>query len=180
MAEQIEAVKEMALACGFSHVGDLEVGAIRVRTEVRDSCAENKCKAYGKSWSCPPACGTLEECEKRIKKYRRGLILQTTGILEDSMDYEGMEQAAKDHGKNLEAFGGKVRDLYPSCLIIGAGSCKRCQSCTYPDAPCRFPESMTPSMEALGMLVSEVCRDNKLPYYYGPNTLTYVGCVLLY
>jgi predicted metal-binding protein len=180
MAERIEVVKELALACGFTHAGELDADAIQVRAEVRDSCAENKCGAYGTSWSCPPGCGTLEECEKRIRKYRRGLILQTTGILEDSMDYEGMEQAARDHDKNLNAFAKKVRALYPSCMIIGAGACKRCESCTYPGASCRFPETMTSSMEALGMIVSDVCKDNKLPYYYGPNTLTYVGCVLLY
>jgi hypothetical protein len=34
-------------------------------------------------------------------------------------------------------------------------------------------------MEAMGMVVSDVCRANNLPYYYGPNTLTYVGCVLV-
>ena len=28
------------------------------------------------------------------------------------------------------------------------------------------------------MLVSDVCKDNKLPYYYGTNTLTYTACVL--
>jgi predicted metal-binding protein len=54
-----------------------------------------------------------------------------------------------------------------------------CKTCTYPDAPCRFPEKMSASMEALGMVVSDVCKDNKLPYYYGAGTLTFVGCVLL-
>jgi len=29
------------------------------------------------------------------------------------------------------------------------------------------------------MLVSEVCQKNDIPYYYGPGTLTYVGCVLV-
>jgi hypothetical protein len=33
-------------------------------------------------------------------------------------------------------------------------------------------------MEAYGMVVNEVCRDSGLPYYYGPETLTFVGCVL--
>jgi predicted metal-binding protein len=64
--------------------------------------------------------------------------------------------------------------------VMGAGPCKRCRECTYPHEPCRYPKQMTISMEAMGMLVSEVCKDNHLPYYYGPNTLTYVGCVLLY
>jgi len=38
---------------------------------------------------------------------------------------------------------------------------------------------MTSSMEAMGLLVSEVCEAAGLPYYYGPNTLTYTGAVLL-
>ncbi|MDR0628659.1 MAG: DUF2284 domain-containing protein [Treponema sp.] len=35
---------------------------------MRDVCAVNKCMAYGTNWSCPPACGTLEECEARIRR----------------------------------------------------------------------------------------------------------------
>ncbi|MDR0723309.1 MAG: DUF2284 domain-containing protein [Treponema sp.] len=176
----LEAVHALALRCGFSHVGDLDVGTIRVRTEVRDSCAENKCRAYRTNWSCPPGCGTLEECEQRIRNYHRGLILQTTGMLEDSLDYESMERIAFEHRKNLDALSAGIQRLYPSCLVLGAGACRRCKECTYPHEPCRFPEQLFCSMEAMGMLVSEVCQDNKLPYYYGPNTLTYVGCVLLY
>jgi predicted metal-binding protein len=180
MAEQVEAAKNLALNCGFSHVGDLETATIQVRREVRESCAENKCKAYGTRWSCPPGCGTLEECEARIKRYRRGILLQTTGVLEDSLDYEGMSKAAEEHGKHMAAFAREIKALYPASLMVGAGACIRCETCTYPDAPCRFPDEMTASMEALGMVVSDVCRDNQLPYYYGPNTLTYVGCVLLF
>jgi predicted metal-binding protein len=180
MAAQIDSAKDLALSCGFSHVGELDTATIQVRTEVREMCADNKCKAYGSRWSCPPGCGTLEECEGRIKKYQRGLLLQTTGALEDSLDFEGMEQAAKDHGKNMNTFAEKIRALYPSCMMIGAGACGKCETCTYPDEPCRFPKEMTASMEALGMVVSDVCRNNNLPYYYGPNTLTYVGCVLLF
>jgi predicted metal-binding protein len=121
----------------------------------------------------------LEEGEARIRNYRRGLILQTTGALEDSLDYEAMEQIGGDHGKHLDALQDRLGIRYPRCLVLGAGPCRRCETCTYPHAPCRFPEQMRFSMEAMGMLVSEVCKDNKLPYYYGPNTLTYVGCVLL-
>ncbi len=64
-------------------------------------------------------------------------------------------------------------------MIIGTGACTRCEKCTYPDKPCRFPDKMTSSMEALGMVVSDVCRDNGIPYYYGQGTITYVGCVLI-
>jgi predicted metal-binding protein len=179
MGEKFEAIRDLALDCGFSHVGELDVATIRVREEVRETCAENKCRAYGKNWSCPPGCGTLAECEARIRKYSRGVILQTTGTLEDSLDGEMMMQIAQEHGAHFEAFGEKIKALYPDSMLIGAGSCMRCETCTYPDAPCRFPAKLTSSMEALGMIVSDVCKDNHLPYYYGPNTLTYVGCVLI-
>jgi predicted metal-binding protein len=179
MAELPENVKDLALNCGFSHVGELDVNSIRLRTEVRDMCAADKCNRYGKSWSCPPACGTLEECGALIKKYSRGIILQTTGEI-DTMDWEAIEGLSKLHHKNMENFAEKIRALYPSSLVIGAGVCADCEKCTYPDVPCRFPDKLSYKMEGLGMLVSDVCQDNDLPYYYGAGTLTYVGCALIY
>ena len=173
------ALKELALSCGFSHVGNLDADTIEVHPEVRDSCASNKCQAYDKNWACPPACGTLEECSERIHKYKKGLILQTTGELEDSLDFETMMEIAEEHGKHMDAYCDEIRKQYPDALIIGDGQCKRCKTCTYPDEPCRFPEKMSSAMEALGMVVSDVCARNDIPYYYGPGTLTYVGCVLI-
>ena len=171
---------ELALDRGFSHSGRLDIQTLKIRAEVRDACAADKCRAYGKNWSCPPACGTLAECERRIRQYRAGLILQTTGVLEDSFDYEAMTGLAARHNGCLAAFQEKLRVLSgDSFLLLGSGGCKICESCTCPESPCRFPERMIISMEAMGLLVSEVCAANGLPYYYGPATLTYVGCVLI-
>ena len=61
MPEKYEELKQKALSCGFSHVGDLDASTIQVRSEVRSACAENKCQHYNKNWVCPPGCGTLEE-----------------------------------------------------------------------------------------------------------------------
>lgn len=174
-----QALKDLALSCGFSHVGDLDADTIQVRPEVRESCAENKCQSYNKNWVCPPACGTLEECSERIHQYKKGLILQTTSQLEDSMDFEGMMELAENHGKHMDQFSDEIRKQFPQALILGDGQCKRCKVCTYPDAPCRFPDKKSSAMEAMGMVVSEVCAANQIPYYYGPGTLTYVGCVLI-
>jgi predicted metal-binding protein len=178
-AETLEEVKEMALNCGFSHVGALDVDTVRVREEVREACAVNKCHAYDKNWACPPACGTLEECSEKMHKFKKGVLVQTTATLEDSLDYEGMEAAAIEHGKHFVEFSDKIRKLYPNSVLLGAGGCMRCEKCTWPTEPCRFPEKTTSSMEAFGLVVSDVCKDNNLPYYYGPNTLTYTGCVLI-
>jgi predicted metal-binding protein len=175
----------LALGCGFTRCGELKAETLKQRPEVRDSCAENKCQSYGKNWSCPPACGNLADCEKKMRRFKSGLILQTTGSLEDPFDYEAMRRIAGEHHKNLRVFltalltahdpaGQNAREF----LLLGAGPCKNCETCSYPDSPCRSPDKMIVSMEAMGLVVSDVCTANSLPYYYGPNTLTYVGCVL--
>ena len=175
----IEELRQAALECGFDHVGDLDADTIVMHPEARDACAENKCRSYNKTWNCPPGCGTLEECQARVRRYKRGLIVQSTGALEDSLDFEAMMELAERHRKCFDQFADKVRGEFPGALILGDGACQRCKSCTYPDAPCRFPERQSAAMEAYGMIVSEVCQRNDIPYYYGAGTLTYVGCVLV-
>jgi predicted metal-binding protein len=178
----IDLATAMALSCGFSHVKELKPATIKTYAEVRAACADDKCGAYGKNWACPPLCGELDECAVRLKKYSTGLLLQSTGILEDEFDFEAMTATGEEHGKRLLDFAQKIRGLGTSvlsdALILGAGACKRCEKCAAPDAPCRFPDKMISSMEAFGMIVSEVCSANDLPYYYGKGTLTYVGCAL--
>lgn len=143
-------------------------------------CSADRCGRYDKSWSCPPACGTLEECAERMRRYEAGVLVQTTAQLADDFDYESMQQAMKRHKRRFETLARQARLLYPDCLPLTAGSCTLCRSCTWPDRPCRFPDKRLSSMEAYGLLVSRVCLDSGLPYYYGPGTLTYSACILFH
>lgn len=168
----------LALEIGFSHAAPLNVSSLRVLPEVREMCASNRCQRYGKSWSCPPACGSLEECAARIRGFTGGVLVQTTAQLEDDFDAKAMKEAQDTHKSHFFTLARQARLLYPDCLPLSAGSCTVCRSCSYPDKPCRFPGKMLSSMEAYGLLVSEVCQSSALPYYYGPRTLTYSACVL--
>ena len=105
-------IKELALESGFTNIGDLDADLIELRTEVRDMCADDKCKSYGKNWSCPPGCGTLSECEDKIRRFKKGLILQTTGQLEDSFDFEAMTEINEKHGKAIAEFAEKIGGMY--------------------------------------------------------------------
>ena len=167
----------MALDAGFTTAAPLNVTTLEVHEEVRAMCASDKCHAYGKNWTCPPECGTLEQCAARMKPYQSGLLLQTTGQLEDSFDYEGMMGIESRHRAALHTFAVQLRALYPGALCLGAGGCRVCKTCAHP-APCRFPDRACSSMEAYGLLVTEVCTRNNAPYYHGPNTITYTACVL--
>lgn len=174
----IENVMEIAKGIGFDTAAPLDPKTIVLHEEVREMCAEGKCNAYGKNWTCPPACGDLDHCRSVIAKYSEGVIIQTIGELEDSMDYESMMDTAKRHNENFRALSEQVLSRYPGALCLGAGGCKVCEKCAYPE-PCRFPNKAFSSMEGYGMLVSEVCTENNVPYYYGQNTIAFVGCCLI-
>ena len=62
---------------GFSEAGVLNPETLKVMPLVRETCAEDKCHAYNHNWTCPPACGTLDECESRM----RGVGSVTTSVL---------------------------------------------------------------------------------------------------
>ena len=160
-------LREEALEVGFTLAEPMRVDTIHLREEVREMCAVNKCHAYQTNWSCPPSCGTIQECQERVNQYETGLIVETTGELEDDFDIETMEATAKLHSAH-----------FVEVLPLGAGECTHCQKCTYPDAPCRFPDLMSSPMEGYGMVISDVCKDNNILYNHGRGTLTYVGCYL--
>ena len=173
-----EELETLARDCGFDHWGFFPAAGLQFRQEVREMCAADKCNMYGKSWSCPPACGTLEEMRAAAAGYEMGLLLQTTASLEDDFDVETMLSAGEAQKDRMDAISKALRGR-ADCLVMSAGTCTRCAACTYPEAPCRFPEEMVSSMEACGLVVSEVCELASVPYYYGPRTITYSGCVLL-
>ena len=174
-----EALTRLGKEHGFTHVGKLLCSTVRLMPEVRQMCEQNTCRRYGTSWSCPPGCGTLEECQAILDGYREGLLVQTVGELEDSMDVETMLETEALHKEHFLSLEKELRKRYPGLRPVSAGSCTKCKVCTYPDAPCRFPEEAFSSMEAFGMLVTQVCQDNGMQYYYGPNTIVYTSCYLL-
>ena len=177
--KMMEKLIAKALATGFDAAGALDCSTIVLRPEVREACEKDKCRRYGKSWSCPPGCGSLEECAVRIRRYATGIIVQTVGKLEDEFDGEGMMEAARRHGQSFRSFSRELRRDYPGMLPLGTESCSSCDLCTYPDAPCRDPHGASAPMEACGMVVSDVCRANGMDYYHGKGTITYTGCFLL-
>jgi predicted metal-binding protein len=110
--------------------------------------------------------------------YKSGIIVQTTGELEDDFDYEAMKEADDRQRRSFASFRDELAREYPNLLALGNGSCNVCPACAYPD-PCRNPLRAISSMEAFGLVVSDVCTKNGVGYYYGPRTITYTGCYLL-
>lgn len=172
-------ILRLAEEAGFSHVGELNVSSMRFLPEVRGMCAADRCRNYGKCWTCPPHCGTLDEISARAAQYHRGILVQSTGEMEDDFDVECMMDTERLQKERFARLAEQVREMYPNCLPMASGACTVCGVCACPDEPCRFPERAIPSMEAYGLVVSEVCERSGLPYYYGPQTITYTSCILI-
>ena len=174
-----EQLKARALEVGFTNAARLDVSTIRLREDVRAMCSANNCGAYGRNWSCPPACGEIDSLQKIVSGFREGILVQTVGEIEDSFDAEGIMEAEALHKAHFAALHEQLIKDHPGLLALSAGTCTRCKSCTYPDAPCRFPEKRFSSMEAYGILVMDACKANGLSYYYGPQHIAYTSCFLL-
>ena len=167
----------LAKECGFDEAGVLDVATLEVKPMVRDTCASDKCHAYDHNWTCPPACGTLEECEAEMRKYEHGIIVQCVGRMEKRIDTKCYYETGRRLAVAIRKMREEVEKEYPDVLALGAGGCVICKECAYPE-PCRFPDKAISSMEAYGLFVTSVCRDNGMNYYYGPKTIAYTGCIL--
>lgn len=162
---------------GFDVVVPCNVSTLKPMREVRDMCRSDKCHAYNKNWTCPPDCGTLEECAARIQRYGQGILMQTIGHMTKDIDSRCYRETERRHMECFLKMVRLIRQEYPDALCLGAGGCRICKKCAYPE-PCRFPEQAYSSMEGYGLFATQVCRDNDVRYHYGERTITYSACIL--
>lgn len=177
--DNISKIIEKAKAYNFDEVAFLDVSTIKLMDEVRNMCENNKCNKYNTNWSCPPGCGTLEEGRKKLGNYSKGIIVQTIGEIEDNLDFEAMMEIEDRHKRNFYEFYKVIKDKYENSLAFGSGCCNICSDCTYPNEPCRFPQKNISSMEAYGMLVSDICKLNNIKYYYGSDKIAFTSCFII-
>ncbi len=162
----------------FDYSKIIHVSRIPFDNEVRKLCEQNMCGKFGQSWTCPPASGTVEELQRRLTGFSHFLIFYKVYNLEDSFDWEGMMQSVKDFQSKILRLQKhiKIKHENPDFIILGAGACQVCETCTYPlQADCRFPEEALFSVEAFGIDVMKMMKDNGMKYNNGSNTVTYIG-----
>lgn len=138
------------------------------------SCESNVCGHYNKCWTCPPAIGPLEKQKEQIMTFSCAFVFTTKFDLEDSFDYDGMMKAKDYHNQLTDEMHEQFGKTNP---VYGAGSCKICKTCAYPE-PCEFPEKVYPSIEAAGINVTELSKAGAIHYNNGPNTITYFSMIL--
>ena len=165
---------DIILSSGFDETGVIPTKALHYYEDVRKMCEDNVCRCYGTTWACPPATGTIEECRERISAYEHMQLFSKIYPLEDPMDFEAMMEAMHDFKDCVDVLAGELGGIF----ILSNESCDRCRICTYPDAPCRFPEKLHHSIEGYGLMISELAEQAGINYINGQGTVTFFGAVL--
>ncbi len=155
----------------------LDTKEILFLEEVRHIC-ETECPRYGSSWSCPPAVGTVAECQERCGRYTGAFVFTTVAEGVDPGNFDAMLATRMEH----EEITRQIRDLFrESCedvLALSTESCSICEKCTYPDAPCRNPDRMFPCVESYGILVTDLAEKSGITFLNGSDVVTWFSLIL--
>lgn len=176
--KHMEEMKTVALDIGFYQAEEIDIHELEYNEEFRDICKGNVCRNYGKTWACPPAVGSLEECRQRCEQYNRMLLFSCKYEIEDSFDYEGMINSMADFKTLVERYRTAVSKHISEYLLLSNEGCGKCTKCTWPNNPCRFPEQLCHAIEGYGFDVSRLANMAGIRYNNGPNTVTYFGALL--
>ena len=153
-------------------------GELEFSERIRWICT-HECPMYGRSWACPPAVGTVEECRCRCQGYENALLISTVSEVADIANIELTLATRPDH----EAVTNEVRDLFRAQgiepYILSTEACAECERCACLDGePCRFPDRMHPCVESHGINILPVIEELGLTFQYGENIVTWFSLLL--
>ncbi len=156
----------------------IEIRDLEFEDRVRYIC-ETECSQYGRSWACPPAVGTVEECKKRCFQYREGFVFTTLSEVPDIQDIEQTLATRGSHEEITRKICGFFKDEGEDVMALSTESCAICKTCTYPNGPCRHPEKMFPCVESYGILVTALAEKYGIEFMNGGNVVTWFSLILL-
>ncbi len=165
----------------FSRAAEVPIENIIISDEVRKMCEQNACGNYGKNWTCPPAVKPIDEFRKEIARFDAFIVVSRVYDVKSSFDFKAMMAGAADFNNRLVSMKKDLEkeDLGSKFRILGAGGCGLCKKCAYvAGEPCRRPDEALTSLEAFGIDVIRLMRDNGLKYYNGKNTVTFIGGIM--
>ena len=146
--------------------------------DVRHICRQ-ECERYNTSWSCPPAVGTVEECRNRCEAYEQAVVFTTLAEVTDAADMAETLETRKEHEEIVHAVCRDLREAGLEVLALSSDSCAVCETCAWPDAPCRHAERMLPCIESYGILVTSAAEKLSMDFFYDGRTVVWYGFVFI-
>ena len=158
--------------------GFIDPGKLEFSDRIRWIC-EHECPMYGKTWACPQAVGSVEQCQKKCMGYNRCLMISSITEVADIADLQETLDTRADHEELTNQVADLLRQQGVEPYALSTEACALCQRCAYLDgAPCRFPEKMHPCVESQGINVIPVLESLGMEFQYGDNVVTWVSLLL--
>lgn len=175
----MEDVLALAKEAGFDLFATICADDVVTDELLAQSCNPGNCRKYASCWSCPPGAGSYEERQAHFEGKNAGVIVQTVREGVDHYeDFELLADTKQTHNERLDRLAAEIRRDYPDALAFSTGGCDVCDSCSYPDAPCKRPAEQRLSLSAHGVSVGGTCKKAGLEYSFENGRIRYVGMVL--
>lgn len=168
---------EQARDLGFE-AAEIETASLVMNPEFRKYCGENRCGQYDANYSCPPACGTVEEMRAALMAYGRALVVHTTWDIEGYHDHDAIRQAKRRHNEAMLTLCDALRQEGHACRMGGASQCILCESCAMKQGePCREPERRYSCLSAYCIDVAKLAAEAGLEFCWTEKQLHLYGLI---
>ena len=144
---------------------------------VRYIC-QTECPMYNTTWACPPAVGSVADCRERVMAFKEGLLIATITEVNDLANIAETLATRADHEEITRQVLAMVRQQAGQTLTLSTEACTHCEHCTWPEAPCRFPDRMFPCLESHGILVTDLAEKRGIEFQFSGNTVTWFSLIL--
>ena len=144
----------------------------------RELCSQNLCGSFNVNWGCPPGVGSEKECMDIVKKYANAAVITRKFENVDLNDKSNVEKIAKGHQELCRRFAHLLRGEGYDILPLADGGCAYCNTCSYPDSPCRFPDQRVTSISCYGILMDEYMNSQGVDFSFEKDSIALYGIML--
>ena len=171
-----ELVEQQLASLPLAQYGWIETKNLTFSARIRRVC-EQECPMYGKTWACPPAVGSVEDCRTRCLSYPKALYLTTLTEVSDIANLDETLATRAPHEAITRQALAILKPHVQDVMVLSTEACAICEHCAYPGAPCRHPELMFPCVESHGIIVTALAEKEGIEFY-GGNLVTWFSLLL--
>ena len=169
----------MAAREGF-HAALIPAVEIPVDGSFRKFCEDNLCGKYNANYSCPPACGTVEEVRQRLFSHKKALVLQSIHDIGSYENKRAVLQSKKSLNLAILRMTEQLHGEGEDCFCLGYGGCPLCDPCRQAEGePCLFPKKRISCMSAYCIDVGKLADKCGLEFAWNPEKLYLFGMIVL-
>ena len=138
---------------------------------------EHECPMYAKTWACPPAVGSVADCEARCRSFDDALLIATITEVGDIANMDETLATRAPHEEITRQVLELVRRQARETMVLSTEACAICERCAWPDGPCCHPERMFPCVESHGIVVTALAERTGIDFYAEGNLVTWFSLI---